>query len=80
MPTIGVLAIQGDFEAHAAALERAGAERVEVRTRGDLAGLDGLVTRRESTTMTRASIASGWRSRSASSCVLVRRPWVPVRA
>ena len=54
MPTIGVLAIQGDFEAHAAALERAGAEARRVRTRGDLAGLDGLVIPGgESTTMTR---------------------------
>ena len=53
MPTIGVLAIQGDFEAHAAALERAGAEARRVRTR-DLAGLDGLVIPGgESTTMTR---------------------------
>jgi glutamine amidotransferase PdxT len=28
---MGVLAIQGDFEAHAKALERLGAEAVEVR-------------------------------------------------
>jgi pyridoxal 5'-phosphate synthase pdxT subunit len=54
MPTIGVLAIQGDFEAHAAALKRAGAEPRRVRTREDLRGLDGLVIPGgESTTMTR---------------------------
>jgi 5'-phosphate synthase pdxT subunit len=49
---IGVLALQGDFEAHRNALERAGAEAVEVRTAGDLEGLDGLVIPGgESTTM-----------------------------
>jgi pyridoxal 5'-phosphate synthase pdxT subunit len=40
---IGVLAIQGDFEAHAAALGRLGAEAVEVRRPEQLADLDGLV-------------------------------------
>lgn len=40
---IGVLAIQGDFEAHAAALGRLGAEPVEVRRPGQLEGIDGLV-------------------------------------
>lgn len=40
---IGVLALQGDFEAHAGALRKCGAEAVEVRTPGDLADLDGLV-------------------------------------
>jgi pyridoxal 5'-phosphate synthase pdxT subunit len=54
MPIVGVLAIQGDFEAHAAALKRAGAEPRRVRTREDLAGIDGLVIPGgESTTMTR---------------------------
>jgi 5'-phosphate synthase pdxT subunit len=49
---IGVLALQGDFEAHEKALERAGAEAVEVRSSSDLAGLDGLVIPGgESTTM-----------------------------
>jgi 5'-phosphate synthase pdxT subunit len=53
MPTVGVLAIQGDFEAHAAALARVGAEARRVRTREDLEGLDGLVIPGgESTTMT----------------------------
>ncbi len=39
----GVLALQGDFAAHARALEEAGAEVREVRTPDDLQGLDGLV-------------------------------------
>jgi len=41
--TIGVLALQGDFEAHAALLAELGAEAREVRTPGDLADLDGLI-------------------------------------
>jgi 5'-phosphate synthase pdxT subunit len=42
-PRIGVLALQGDFEAHAQALARAGAEAVLVREAKELDGLDGLV-------------------------------------
>ena len=42
-PRIGVLAIQGDFAAHAQALVEAGADAVEVRTPAQLEGLDGLV-------------------------------------
>jgi pyridoxal 5'-phosphate synthase pdxT subunit len=49
---VGVLALQGDFEAHGKALARAGAEPVEVRSAGDLQELDGLVIPGgESTTM-----------------------------
>jgi len=49
---VGVLALQGDFEAHKRALEHAGAEAVEVRTAGELDGLDGLILPGgESTTM-----------------------------
>jgi pyridoxal 5'-phosphate synthase pdxT subunit len=40
---IGVLAVQGDFDAHRAMLERLGAETVLVKTPADLEGLDGLV-------------------------------------
>jgi len=40
---IGVLAVQGDFEAHAAMLERLGVETVEVRTPADFQGCEGLV-------------------------------------
>ena len=42
-PKIGVLAVQGNFREHAAMLRRLGAEPVEVRKRGELEGLDGLV-------------------------------------
>jgi len=52
MKTIGVLALQGDFEAHAAALARAGARASEVRTVEQLGGVEGLVIPGgESTTM-----------------------------
>ena len=52
MKKVGVLALQGDFAAHAAALERAGAEPVLVREREQLADLDGLILPGgESTTM-----------------------------
>jgi len=40
---IGILAVQGDFEAHAAMLARMGAETVEVRTPSQLEGCDGLI-------------------------------------
>jgi 5'-phosphate synthase pdxT subunit len=42
-PRIGVLAIQGDYAAHAEALSECGAIPVEVRKREELAGLDGLI-------------------------------------
>ncbi len=42
-PRVGVLAIQGDYEAHARALERAGAEAELVLWPKQLAGLDALV-------------------------------------
>jgi 5'-phosphate synthase pdxT subunit len=42
-PRIGVLAIQGDYEAHAEALTEADAEPVEVRKPEHLNGLDGLI-------------------------------------
>ncbi len=52
-PLIGVLALQGDFEAHSRVLARLGAEVREVRVPADLDGLDGLVIPGgESTTMT----------------------------
>jgi 5'-phosphate synthase pdxT subunit len=41
--TVGVLALQGDFEAHQKALERAGAEAMQVRTPDELARVQGLV-------------------------------------
>jgi 5'-phosphate synthase pdxT subunit len=52
-PLIGVLALQGDFEAHAKVLARLGARVREVRVPADLDGLEGLVIPGgESTTMT----------------------------
>jgi pyridoxal 5'-phosphate synthase pdxT subunit len=42
-PRIGVLAIQGDFEAHATALREAGADPVLVRKPEQLDDVDGLV-------------------------------------
>ena len=52
-PVVGVLALQGDFEAHARLLRACGAEPREVRVPADLDGLDGLVIPGgESTVMT----------------------------
>jgi 5'-phosphate synthase pdxT subunit len=50
--TIGVLALQGDYEAHARAFASLGARTRLIRKAGELAGLDGLVIPGgESTTM-----------------------------
>jgi pyridoxal 5'-phosphate synthase pdxT subunit len=52
-PLIGVLALQGDFEAHARVLKRLGVPVREVRVVADLDGIAGLVIPGgESTTMT----------------------------
>jgi pyridoxal 5'-phosphate synthase pdxT subunit len=52
-PVVGVLALQGDFEAHARLLRSLGAEPREVRVPAELEGLDGLVVPGgESTVMT----------------------------
>jgi len=49
---IGVLALQGDFEAHRKALERAGAQAREIRRQSDLDQIDALIIPGgESTTM-----------------------------
>jgi 5'-phosphate synthase pdxT subunit len=40
---VGVLALQGDVREHVRALTTAGADAVEVRTRADLATVDGIV-------------------------------------
>ena len=61
MKRVGVLALQGDFAAHGAALERAGAEVVYVRHPEQLADLDGLVIPGgESTTMLKLLGFEGW--------------------
>ena len=43
MKTVGILALQGDFEAHHKAVERAGAKAIEVRTEFELDQCDGLI-------------------------------------
>jgi pyridoxal 5'-phosphate synthase pdxT subunit len=40
---IGILAVQGDFEAHITMMDRLGVETAEVRTTADLEGCDGLI-------------------------------------
>jgi len=51
-PRVGVLALQGDFEAHCRALQIAGADAVEIRTAAELKAVDALVIPGgESTTM-----------------------------
>jgi 5'-phosphate synthase pdxT subunit len=40
---VGILAVQGDFEAHAAMLARMGVEHAFVRTRRDLEGVDAVI-------------------------------------
>ena len=62
VPTIGVLALQGDVREHLAALERAGATGRGVRRAEEVAGLDGIVLPGgESTTMDKLMRAFGVR-------------------
>jgi 5'-phosphate synthase pdxT subunit len=57
---IGVLAIQGGFEAHIRMLRGLGADAREIRTAAELEGLDGLVIPGgESTTIVRGMRAAG---------------------
>ena len=57
---VGVLAVQGDFEAHGRALSALGCDPVEVRRPEQLAGLDALVLPGgESTTITKGLEAYG---------------------
>jgi 5'-phosphate synthase pdxT subunit len=57
---VGVLAIQGDFAAHARMLLRAGAGAVEVRRSVELDGVDGLILPGgESTTMLKLLVEEG---------------------
>ncbi len=52
MKTVGILALQGDFDAHRRALAQVGAQPVFVRTAQQLAAVDGLIVPGgESTTM-----------------------------
>ncbi|HEX5610513.1 MAG TPA: pyridoxal 5'-phosphate synthase glutaminase subunit PdxT [Solirubrobacterales bacterium] len=57
---VGVLAVQGDFEAHVRTLRQLGAEPSEVRTPADMEGLDGLVVPGgESTTIGKGIASAG---------------------
>lgn len=60
IPTIGVLALQGDVREHLAALTAAGARAVPVRRPAELAAVDGLVVPGgESTTMSKLAVIFG---------------------
>jgi 5'-phosphate synthase pdxT subunit len=60
MKPIGILALQGDFEAHRRAVERAGAKAVEVRTADDMREVSGLILPGgESTTMLKLLVDEG---------------------
>lgn len=60
MPRIGVLALQGDFAEHRTALDKAGAQAVDVRLPSQLDGLDGLIIPGgESTTLRRLADSFG---------------------
>jgi 5'-phosphate synthase pdxT subunit len=57
---VGVLAVQGDFEAHARVLRELGADAVEVRAPEQLEGLDGLIVPGgESTTISKGMERDG---------------------
>jgi 5'-phosphate synthase pdxT subunit len=43
MKTVGILALQGDFEAHVKAIEKAGGRALEVRTLAEMEQCDGLI-------------------------------------
>jgi len=60
-PKVGVLALQGDFEAHRRALADAGVESFEAKRPADLAGAEGLVIPGgESTTLWKFFEAEPW--------------------
>jgi 5'-phosphate synthase pdxT subunit len=56
---VGVLALQGDFEAHAKTLRALGAEPREVRTAAEMEGLDALVIPGGESTTIGKQISSG---------------------
>ena len=63
MPTIGVLAIQGDFLEHKLVLDRLGVDAPEIRLPRELDGLDGLIIPGgESTTIVQLIDIYGFRS------------------
>ena len=57
---VGILAVQGDFEAHAGMLNRIGVEVSFIRTAGDLEGLDAVILPGgESTTQWKSLVEEG---------------------
>ena len=65
-PLVGVLALQGDFEAHRSALAARGVDSVEVRTPAELEGVTALVLPGgESTTMLKLMESTGLADRLA---------------
>jgi pyridoxal 5'-phosphate synthase pdxT subunit len=57
---VGILALQGDFEAHARAVRAAGAEPFDVRTQTELAAADALIIPGgESTTIRKLAVGYG---------------------
>ena len=61
MARLGVLALQGDFAAHAAVLDELGSPPVEVRRAAELEGLDGIVVPGgESTTLLNLMADEPW--------------------
>lgn len=63
-PVVGLLALQGDFDAHRKALSERGVESVEIRVPSDLDGVAGLVLPGgESTTMLKLMEGTGLDSR-----------------
>jgi len=71
-PLVGVLALQGDFEAHGRVLRALGASVREVRTVADLDGVDALVIPGgESTTMTLGIEREGLREPLRETCARV---------
>ena len=71
---IGILAIQGDFQAHAAMFRKLGVDTVEVRTVSDLGGCNGLVLPGgESTTQIPISPGRGSLRRYTEICCKQRR-------
>ncbi|HEU4749556.1 MAG TPA: pyridoxal 5'-phosphate synthase glutaminase subunit PdxT [Acidimicrobiia bacterium] len=60
MPTVGVLALQGDFREHLKVLERLGCETRPVRTRDDLEQVEAIIIPGgESTTIGKLSVRFG---------------------
>ncbi len=82
MPTVGVLALQGDVREHADAVEAIGGIWKRVRRPEDLEGIDALIIPGgESTTIGKLATRYGLdRASPPSNLRLDCRPWAPVRA